>query len=417
MLILFISTGVAVILLAILIYAIPLRLSMKERGVILAASVFVGLIGMVTLQMSVLWQVILFPFLLSIIFSYFILKKLDLNAEPEAARSMIEEITPVFSFDKQIEKAKLAETIDEYYDDVKMPIHEEPITDMSGTEMPSTLSPQTMIPDVEIQNSEKESIEMPDIETSNMETQSVELAVSTSIEVEAKQQLEDSSEILEPILSSRDGSSEVMESEIDVIDFKERELHSVDEPSHHYVEQSIASTIETDDIETEEEQLMANRRKLFQSMDHGSDKLADQTEFSPVSESIDDRTTEEIPEEINNTMRLEKLENISDFTSLDETQDVPITEEFESNSPLATIDDDEEINAKPKIGILEDVGSIEELEQTNEISEEDVAESEQKQATESRKKQKMYEEKVLAQFEDLEEMYLRKKEQTKTGEE
>ena len=48
------------------------------------------------------------------------MKKLELKQETKDEHA-VENISPVFSFAEQVEKAKLAETIDDYYDSVKMP--------------------------------------------------------------------------------------------------------------------------------------------------------------------------------------------------------------------------------------------------------------------------------------------------------
>ena len=150
--ILLVSIGVAIVLLAILIYAIPLRVSIKGKSIILAASVFIGAIGIMSIQVLSIWQVILYPLLLSILFSYFLTKKIELTQEPEF-ESTVENISPIFSFAEQVEKAKLAETIDDYYDPVEN----------STIDTINEVAASIEIPSVETINEEVLEVEIPEV--------------------------------------------------------------------------------------------------------------------------------------------------------------------------------------------------------------------------------------------------------------
>lgn len=403
-----VSIGVAIILLAILIFALPLRLNLKGRGGILAASVIVGIIGIVAIQVLSLWQVILYPFLLSIIFSYFILKKLKLNPEPEVETHVVEDIAPAFSFAEQVEKAKLAETIDDYYDAVKIPNN-----GLSNDEILNSERSNTDIVDVDAPSTEMISQEMPDVETPSFERPDLELEEIIPLDVAANEKNDNSiKEIEEPIVAQIDRPSQMINSEMDLIDFEERDLHMEDESSNDYVESLIASS-----LETEEERLMESRRRLFQSMDDDSAKLAEKTDFSSVKERIDNRNLIEESERINNSARIEKLEDISEFTSLEENDvinEFSKTTGLEESNISVDIDDVEEINVRADIENLAEVSDVESLKKPEEISEwtiaeEELAELKRKRAAEYREKQQTYQDKVLAQFEDLEEIYLSKK--------
>lgn len=439
--ILLVSIGVAIILLAILIFAIPLRLSLKGRGVILASSVIVGITGLVAIQVLSIWQVILYPFLLSIIFSYLIIKKLDLTQEPEVKTPVNEEMKPAFSFVEQVEKAKAAETIDEYYDTAEIPIKEiiknsipESVitnTDIDGVERPSAVSPQAIVADIETPNIEMINLEISDVEKqsneminlekqsqSNIEGPITELEEFIPLDVEMDQKngelIKEIEELTELSHSPIDISSDLDDPEID---FEKRDLSIVDESSNRYVEQSIAST-----METEEERLMESRRRLFQSNDQDRAELVEKTDVSTETESIEDRNMIEKQAELNDGVRIQNLNDISEFTtSLDEAEKingVARIEGLEDISHSAGIDDVEEINGKVNIE-KNFIGNIENLEEIRELSitDEELAESKQKRADEHREKQQMYQEKVLAQFEDLEEIYLRKKQKIRNKEE
>ncbi len=386
--ILLMSIGVAIVLLAILIYALPLRVGVKGKSMILATSVFIGIIGIMSMKVLSFWQVILYPLLLSVLFSYFLMKKLELKQETKGEPA-VENISPVFSFAQQVEKAKLAETIDDYYDSVNMPDREK--IDKASIEVRSdetsnieiskveTIDIETPNIEMETTSIEPSTVERTSIEALASEQQSPELQEMTPFDIETDQQLDNvTAEIVETSLAEVSPSLETIIPDIEEIDFEARDLYTIDESFTEHAEQSIDSS-----LETEEELLMEHRIRLFQDMDENDSEM----DAVHPTEEIHEITLIEEDKEEKDFARIEQLEEIRDFTRIEELEDITndaVIESLEENSD-----------------------SIEEVKTDSVI--EALAESRREQTAERREKQKMYEDRVEAQFEDLEEIYLRKK--------
>lgn len=388
MMILLVSIGVAIVLLAILIYALPLRVGVKGKGVILATSVFIGIIGIMSMKVLAFWQVILYPLLLSVLFSYFLMKKLELKQETKGEPA-VENISPVFSFAQQVEKAKLAETIDDYYDSVNMPDREkidkvsiELLSDeTSNIEISRVETIDIEMPKIEIKTTtiEPANAELTSIEALDSEQRSPELQEMIPFDIETDQSMDNiTAEIVETSLAEVSPTLETIIPDVEEIDFEVRDLYTIDESFTEHAEQSIDSS-----LETEEELLMEHRIRLFQDMDENDSEM----DAVHLTEEIHEITLIEEDKEEKDFARIEQLEEIRDFTRIEElenrTNDVVI-ESLEENSD-----------------------SIEEV--RTESAMETLAELRREQTVEQREIQKMYEDRVEAQFEDLEEIYLRKK--------
>jgi hypothetical protein len=388
--ILLVSIGVAIVLLVILLYALPLRVGVKGKSMILATSVFIGIIGIMSMKVLSLWQVILYPLLLSVLFSYFLMKKLELKQETRG-ETAVENISPVFSFEQQVEKAKLAETIDDYYDSVGVPDREK--IDKVSIEVQSdepqnieqskdeTIDIETPNIEMETKSIEPSTVELISIEALNSEQQSPELQEVTPFDMETDQQPDNiTDEIVGASLAEVSPSLETIIPDIEEIDFEARDRYTIEESFAENVEQSIASS-----LETEEEMLMERRIRVFQDMDE-NDRERDVVQ--PTEEIHEATIIGEATEE-KDFARIEQLEEIRDFTRMEELEEITngsVLESFEENSDSTS---EEEMKAESVMEAL--------------------AGPRREQTVERREKQKMYEDRVEAQFEDLEEIYLRKK--------
>ena len=140
--------------------------------------------------------------------------------------------------------------------------------------------------------------------------------------------------------------------------------------------------------------LMEHRIRLFQDMEVNEMDVAESVNRNDALPMIENTKEEK------DIGRFEQLEDISDFSRMEERENLhdAHVEQIEENSSL----------------ISEERMKLESIE---EISNETITDSNRRKAAEQREKQKMYEDKVLAQFEDLEEIYLKNKGKTSNKEE
>ena len=380
--ILMISLAVAVVLLAILIFALPLGMSLKGKTVIWLTSVFVGSLGIASANVLPFWEVILFPLLLSILFAYVLSKKQGIQIEQEKS-NFVEGIQPIFSYNEQLEKAKLAETIDEYYVTVKDPSNQtakvdSPIIETASIETPAVEISMMDEPSNEISTVDLSMIEELSKETSMdpsiIEEPSIEPKVEapifepeelTSIDYEAvhmdgKIINEDKDVEHIPVFIEEVPQLESIYQDLELVDFDERARHLMDENFNQKVEQSIASA-----IESEEEVLMENRRRLFDAFDQevpelveNNEKIDESLEFAErkiIAELEEMETGSElidIEKSANEgeKVKLEELIDASELVNLEEQTEVERLEESEERSKLVSSEALEELNeiARPE---------------------------------------------------------------------
>ncbi|KMY51116.1 hypothetical protein [Peribacillus loiseleuriae] len=108
------TTMIAVILLAFLLYTLPLRISRSKRTAIFIASVCIASVQIIANDRFSIWELFGLQFLLAILVTYFIMNWLQSN-ENETKAAVLTEMNPLFSFAELQKRAKMSETVDEYY--------------------------------------------------------------------------------------------------------------------------------------------------------------------------------------------------------------------------------------------------------------------------------------------------------------
>lgn len=106
---------IAVVLLAILLYTLPLRIARSGRTAILICSVCLAAIPFVANDFFSRWLLYSAQFLLAILMTYIMVNRLEFSHGKETEAANLSEMDPLFSFVELQERAKMSETVDEYY--------------------------------------------------------------------------------------------------------------------------------------------------------------------------------------------------------------------------------------------------------------------------------------------------------------
>ncbi|MGE8078453.1 hypothetical protein [Peribacillus loiseleuriae] len=108
------TTMIAVVLLAFLLYRLPLRISRSKRTAIFIASVCIASVQIIANDRFSIWVLFGLQFLLAVLVTYLMMNWLQSN-ENETKAAVLTEMNPLFSFDELQKRAKMSETVDEYY--------------------------------------------------------------------------------------------------------------------------------------------------------------------------------------------------------------------------------------------------------------------------------------------------------------
>lgn len=109
------TTMLAVVLLAFLLYTLPLRISRSGRTAILIGSVCLAALQLVANSYFSLWFLYSVQLLLAILITYILVNRLQFSNDNERKEAYLSEMDPLFSFVELQERAKMSETVDEYY--------------------------------------------------------------------------------------------------------------------------------------------------------------------------------------------------------------------------------------------------------------------------------------------------------------
>jgi hypothetical protein len=112
-----VSIGASIVILAMLIFLVPLHFSFRGKMIILVTSILISLLGLIGQKAMPLWEIASFQLVLASLITYIFSKRFASafsGVDGEISKNE-QELKPLFKYSDLKEKAKMHETLDEYY--------------------------------------------------------------------------------------------------------------------------------------------------------------------------------------------------------------------------------------------------------------------------------------------------------------
>lgn len=112
---------VSIFLLAILVLILPLRLTWQGKGSVFLSSIVISLLWYIGSTIFHLWVILPIVILLAALVTYIVINRVEaFRAETPEYKSLNDyTVPPLFSYQKLVERAEMAETVDHYYTESK----------------------------------------------------------------------------------------------------------------------------------------------------------------------------------------------------------------------------------------------------------------------------------------------------------